>query len=492
MHLNNILKQSSITFLGRGISLGANFLLTVLFTRLLGIDRYGLFVLARTVSFVLALIGSLGFGPTLVKFVSRFNALERNDQTQLLLNYSFTVTLIFSSFLGITLFFLSRYLAIFLFEDKELTIYLVVFAVTIPLQAILHTMYGFYRGMKEIKYRVLVEALILPISQLFLLGILSSFVESNFVAVSISVIGAYTISVFLSITLVKSINNHSVNISIFLKKSIKKNVLSYQFPLLLSSTLDFIMKWVDTLMLGILAMSSVVGEYNIALRITAFVALPLMATNSIFAPIISELYSKRNLAELKVQYKYVTKMIFVFSSFILLIILVGSKYILGLFGVDFKLDSLTLLILGFGQLINVSMGASGQILTMTGSQKLNLYNSLFFLSASITLNYLLIPDYGLFGAALANAFALTLLNITRIVQAYQYLKFTPFSTKYFAIWLICISIFLIDYIFFSLENENIFRILVLPSVFLFSVLTIVLNNHERKLLLKRLNRALNK
>ena len=71
----------------------------------------------------------------------------------------------------------------------------------------------------------------------------------------------------------------------------KKEVNSFAAPLLLSSSADYLQKWADTFMLGILSSSSAVGIYAVSMRVGGFIQIPLTAFNMVFAPMISEMAS---------------------------------------------------------------------------------------------------------------------------------------------------------------------------------------------------------
>ena len=87
----------------------------------------------------------------------------------------------------------------------------------------------------------------------------------------------------------------------------------------------------------------------------------------------------------------------------------------GFFGSEFKDGYYALLILSVGQLVNVLSGSVGYIMTMTGRQKQAAYVLAISAALNIVMNYMLIPHFGIEGAAIATAVSLMLWNIALIL-----------------------------------------------------------------------------
>ena len=93
------------------------------------------------------------------------------------------------------------------------------------------------------------------------------------------------------------------------------------------------------------------------------------------------------------------------------------------------LQQLVLQLLVLGQFINAASGPCGNVLTMKGWTWLNLINSLILAIVNFILNFMMIPRYGLLGAALATAFSLGLVNIMRYLEVAVFLKIAPYKIR---------------------------------------------------------------
>ena len=70
------------------------------------------------------------------------------------------------------------------------------------------------------------------------------------------------------------------------------------------------------------------------------------------------------------------------------------------------------------------IGFAGQILGVLGRSKLILINSLVAGILNIVLNYILIPRYGIIGAAIATGFSIFAVNVARTIEIYFFENFS--------------------------------------------------------------------
>ncbi|HBH60318.1 MAG TPA: hypothetical protein DDX85_00955, partial [Nitrospiraceae bacterium] len=97
---------------------------------------------------------------------------------------------------------------------------------------------------------------------------------------------------------------------------------------------------------------------------------------------------------------------------IILILLIEGKYILRYFyGPEFEAGYVVLVILTLGQMIKAGAGLIGVLLQMTGEHKVYMKVNIILGIINIILNILLVPSYGMTGAAVATAFCLVMVDI---------------------------------------------------------------------------------
>jgi len=101
-------------------------------------------------------------------------------------------------------------------------------------------------------------------------------------------------------------------------------------------------------------------------------------------------------------------------------------FFLNIFGKEFIEGSTCLSILAIALLFDSTAALPNCIIFMSGRSDIMLKNSITILITNIILNYLLIPRYGISGAAHATSISLVLLAIIRIIEVYYLVKIQPF------------------------------------------------------------------
>jgi len=189
-------------------------------------------------------------------------------------------------------------------------------------------------------------------------------------------------------------------------------ILSLSFPMFLTSVMHLIMGKTDIIMLGAMAATRDVGIYSISLKLATLTSFILVAVNSMVAPKFAELYHSDRIDDLKTVAQESAKLIFFTTLPIILVYVMFGRYILTIFGPDFRNGALALLFLAIGQFINAAAGSVGYFLDMTGNQKLFQKIVMFGSGLNIVLNLVLIPRYGINGAAFASMISIAAWNVT--------------------------------------------------------------------------------
>jgi O-antigen/teichoic acid export membrane protein len=234
-------------------------------------------------------------------------------------------------------------------------------------------------------------------------------------------------SSFAAIIFLNKLTN--IKISQIFSGVIDKELLRFSYPLMFVTILGTLMHWMDILMLGYFTDTTTVGLYHPAARTAGLLRTVLLAFMGIFAPMMSDYHRQGDVGEMGKLYKLIVRWIVSLSLPLAIIIIIYSKKIMLLFGVEYLSASNVLMVLTTAAFIQTLFGGGGQTLTMTGFTKVNLFNSIIVVLINITLNLLWIPQYGIIGAAYATLISMALLGLLRIVEVNHLIKITPFSLK---------------------------------------------------------------
>ena len=426
----NLLKITiNATIAGFGDVLGIIFgyASTVLITRFIGPELYGTFLLASSIIGIGVIFSRAGLDSGVLRFVALYKGQGDISRIKGIIVFSIRVTFLLSLIFGILLFFSSRFISVKVFNKPDLEIVIKLLAISLPFSTIASIWLNSIQAFQIIKYKVYIQKLIQPTFRLFSLIVVFLLGLRLFGVILVSV-AASVLGFLLSFYYLKKIFP-------FYKKEItpifeNKRLMQFSTPLFFEGFLNFVIGWTDVLMIGYFMTFSNVGVYGAAMRVSALGVLILSAFNTIFAPMISELYGKGEMLEVEDLFKTVTKWIFSFSFPIFLLLVFFAEPIMSIFGSAFVVGAPCLIILSIAQLVDSGVGSVGYMLMMTGRPKMNLLNSAILCVMNIGLNYLLIPKYGILGAAIATGTSIAIINLLRLGEVYYFLRIHPYKLSF--------------------------------------------------------------
>ncbi len=462
-----VAKNAGLSFSGTIAIMFFKLASSVIVTRTLGAQLYGIYVLAVAILSFCEIIALFGLENTVVRFVSQFKALGDAPRLRGIIFGVAGLVLLLSPAVYTGLFVLSPYLSETFFSKPVLIPVLKIIAISLPFSCISRLTLAALQGIKLIKYKVYVQQFILPITRIFLFtstvllgyglkGLAYSYLLAEFVGAVFSIY--YLFRNIPEVTCFKPI---VVEI---------RKIIYFTVPLFFSTFLNRVMERADILIMGYFLPANMLGIYGIAKRFTPFIILPLYAFNNIFAPIISDLYTKKNMSELKIQFKRVTRWIFITSLPIFTLLIFYSQTILSIFGPDFVVGYQAMIILCIGQVINAASGSVGFMLIMTGRPLVDTLNSSFLCIINVLLNFLLIPIYGIVGAAFAGALSNAVVQLLRLAEVWYYLRVHPYRADFLKpILSSLVTVFMLKLIHHYTIGE--IRIMMLPFLFMFFLLS---------------------
>ena len=178
-------------------------------------------------------------------------------------------------------------------------------------------------------------------------------------------------------------------------------ILRASYPMALSAISYFLMQSTDVLFISAYDTFESVAYYSIAVKLATVTALALISVNIVIAPKIASIYNDKNFSQLKLILKKATRINVVISLPIIILLLFFSEYVLSTFGSNYILAKNALWILLIAQFFNSITGPSALYLNMTGRQKKLNVILVISLLINVVLNIILVPDFGMLGAAIS-------------------------------------------------------------------------------------------
>ena len=203
-------------------------------------------------------------------------------------------------------------------------------------------------------------------------------------------------------------------------------MLRFSAPQTLTATLLQAILWTDTLLLARYGSAGDVGVYAIiggVLQPATFVAT---AVGQMFAPRIVAEDARGDRPALARMLKRVTYWNTATSVPLYATLILLPAPILALFGSAYERGAAALVILALGQFVNTAAGPLGQVINMSGRPYVSLLDNAFVATVNLAIGLVLVPRYGLVGAACSTAVALALVNGIKLVQVRHIFGMHPF------------------------------------------------------------------
>lgn len=412
--LNQILITQSTGSFGLNIaSIAITFSSTVIFTRILGYEEYGIYTYVMSWVLLLQLPALLGQDRLLVRNFATHYVKAEWEAAKGLLVWSGKLIALSSILLvvtGLVFLLLSSSLG-------NLRVPLALGILSLPFMVFTHHIQTIMRGLRLIVSGRVPELLIRPIVLILAVSgiawLLPAPLEASHILLS-NLAAAFVACAVGIIILLKA-----------LPVSVKSASSASPLPqwrtglliMLLISTMQTAGARIDILLLGSLRGTELAGVYNVALRSVYFVVFPLIATNGILGPVVAGLYSSSEFERLQSIITRSAQGIFVVSLPIALGFYFFGDVFLALFGPEFTTGHSALKILSLSRLVEAFAGIAGTLLIMTGFEREYAISMAASLGLNFLLDLILIPHYGLVGAAISSAAAVLLLQTSLVFWA---------------------------------------------------------------------------
>jgi len=182
------------------------------------------------------------------------------------------------------------------------------------------------------------------------------------------------------------------------------------------------------IVLGIVSDNRDVGLFAVALALQGPGGVFLSGLVNIWAPVVSDLYEKGEIARLDSLYKTITRWVVTFSFPVYGALIVEPGLFVTIYGGSEVLDAAPLVaIIAVGNLFYSGTGPTGYVLSMTGRPGVNFANSVVAVALYALGGALFVPKYGLPAMAWVDASVTALVNTARVIEAKLLVGVQPFG-----------------------------------------------------------------
>lgn len=380
---------------------GLLFASQAVFARLLGVESFGIYVLAYAWLNILLIAGRQGFDVATVRYVATYRGQGEWGRLRGFLRFSNGAVAVSSLCVAGLLAAGARLFAGDLADEALAAFWLA--AATLPLYAFLQTREAAIRGLglivrPQILYHVVHPALLivgLPTAVL-IFGAPSAADTGMAVylaATALVLIGLWaTLRSRLPVEAARADAQYAA-----------REWLGASAAMMFLMSFGPILNQVSIVLIGALDGNQAAGTYGAAVRIANVLQLVIAAQNATIAPMIANLHAGGDRTALARVIRLSVRLVFAASLAVIAVLVLFGKPILLLLGEDFLPAYPSLIVLLGGQLVFAACGPAALLLNMTGGHAASA--RIIFLCAllNVALAIALIPQWGALGAAAGTA-----------------------------------------------------------------------------------------
>lgn len=472
--IKGMARGAGIIFLGYVVSKLLTYLFRILLSRY-NPENYGLFALSLSITVFIVTIATLGLDKAVYRYIPFYNEKGNFGSSRSIINLSLKYGTVFSLLLAFILFVSADWVATTFFSSLNHASFVLVLRIvilSIPLQVISKILCSSFRAYSKPEYEVYTKNFTEPVVKLGLALLFFIFgigVQGMAIAYVLAILLSVLFSFFLLKKLIAPVEENIDQLDIF----------RYALPLILMSVFLTIMSSIDTITIGYFKDATAVGIYNVAVPTAQLMYMFPYSFLVIFLPTLTKYYVSSQKKEFKEVYLVIFKWLFLCLSLTFGIFVLYSKNLINiLFGSEYILAYIPLIILSLGYLINFTVYPSENILLMLKKTKMIFWNSFFVLLLNVILNWYFIPLWGINGAALATAIAYVVWAFVLVFESYYYIRIFPLNLNFLKILIIItLQVVLFHYLGRYFEINNLFTLLVVLALFglIFLLLILLLN-----------------
>jgi O-antigen/teichoic acid export membrane protein len=172
---------------------------------------------------------------------------------------------------------------------------------------------------------------------------------------------------------------------------------------------------------------SAAAVYTAATRFLVVGQLGNMAISMAAQPRFTELFALGDRRSANVVYQVTTAWLVLLTWPLYLLAIVFGPEVLSVFGHSYKAGANVMVILGIAMLLATACGQVDMVLITTGRSSWSLINGLLAVGVNVGLDLVLIPRYGITGAAIGWAIAIVVTNLMPLAQLASSIHLQPFG-----------------------------------------------------------------
>ncbi len=410
------IRGSSLMLIGRTMTMGVNFLVQILIVRYLSQEDYGAFAYALSIVVLGQTLITFGLDRGVSRFLSIYD--EHADYDRLLgtiVMVSGTI-LALGALLIVAVYLLQGLIAGANVASPHAISLLLILILLAPIQAlddVLTSLMSVFASPQSIFFRKYILGPGLRLGVVLLLIIGGSGV--GFLAVGYVAAGAFGIALY--VVILWQVLGRRGMIARFRTSSMKipaREILVFTIPLLTTDLVYVFLNTSDAIILEHFKGLDAVAAWRVVQPAAGLNTLVLSSFTLLFTPAAARLLARNDRNGIRELY-WSTAIWMAVVSFPLfaLTFTMAQALTLQLYGPRYADSAVYMALLSFGYYFNTALGFNGLTLRIFGVIRFVVVINLLAVIANVTLNLILIPQYGALGAAVGTTLTLVIHNLLK-------------------------------------------------------------------------------
>ena len=423
---SKILKGSFLMMISYFFFRIGGYIYRILMSRMLGPEAYGVFGATLPFQGVFQILSAGGMQPVIAKFVAQYNAVNEEEMARQVIITSLKYMMVSGVLFGLFMFFAAGWIATFIFHKPEATLPFQAISLITPFSVIVGAFRGAFQGVY--KMELIVASRVVEQVTTILMAV--ALVAIGFGAVG-AVLGTgigFIASATCALLLFKKyiwpmFPKPLVNFSFKDELSLMKELLIFSIPVTVTALSEMAIYDISTEVIFYFMPDQYNGYYTNA---SAMARLPLIISLSIAAVILPAASEAASLNDKNLLGMYITQS----YRYVILLVLplcVGiaafaTPLLSLLFGPVYGLGGPALSILVIGMAFYTLFMISSSIMQGIGHPRRPMIILLIGIVANFVLNVLMVPKYGIEGAATATTIATFLIMLAVLWETFRVTK----------------------------------------------------------------------
>ncbi len=418
-----VARGSAINLLGGAVSASATFALTIVLTRNLAPEKVGTFFTATSIFLLLTALGQLGTSTGLVYFLGREEPARRPTIGAAYLRTAAVPVLTVAALTSGLLLLLGGQISTWFGPkgDQDFIHALWVLALFTPFAAALELHNAASRGLGTMRLTATLDQILRPTLQLALVLVA---VMSDSVALAVA---AWALPYLPTAIAARWWWGKRIDRSGPPVRVSAREFWRFTGPRAIASVAQLAMQRLDIVLVAALAGLREAAIYTAATRFLVVGQLVGTALSRAVQPRLARAIGTGDRASALQLYQAATAWLVLLAWPLYLAMALAASSILVLFGSEYTVGAPVIVILSLTMLVATGCGMVDTVLIMAGRTSWNLYNVLFALSVNVVADLLLIPRYGIVGAALGWSAAILCANLVPLTQVRFSIRVHPFG-----------------------------------------------------------------